>query len=183
MPPSPLPSALSARQSRGDPGLGAGCPDTTDHLLPSEPRRRSRREGNEALSKHKGAGGWMDGWRRGMRYERHRSRCRDRAARNRTALRPAWMMSYKKCRSDIPGRPVPCTATRPSSCLPKPAPGSPKRPCCFRGSFSFGFSPGRGQAGLQHLADFSVLKSKTGTPQRPVFTTLTPRNCATPAGA
>lgn len=83
------PPALCPRQSRGDLGLGAAWPDTTDHLLPPEPRSRSRRQRSEVLAKHKGAGGWvggwmdgrMDGWRTGTRSKRSHSRCQRRAVR------------------------------------------------------------------------------------------------------
>lgn len=51
------------------------------------------------------------------------------------------------------------------SFLPKPAPGSLETQRPFCGSFSFGFSQGRGQAGLQHLSASLVLKLKPGTPE------------------
>lgn len=76
----------------------------------------------------------------------------------------------------------PCMATRGLSHLPKPVPGSPKRLCCFCGSFIFSFSQGRGQAGLQHLAAGLALKSKPA--ERPAFAALVLlRGWATRGGA
>lgn len=82
----------------------------------------------------------------------------------------------------IPGRPVFLHSQLWLSFLPKPAPSSLESQCSFCGSFSFGFSQGRGQAGLQCLTASLVLKSKPGTPDWATFTILTRGNLHHPQG-
>ena len=91
--------ALSARQSRADLGLGAACPDTTAHLPPPQPRSRS---GGRVARRCPSTKAPVGGWRSGIRSKRRRSRCWDRAARNRTALRRAWTPILHTALSDVP---------------------------------------------------------------------------------
>lgn len=67
-----------------------------------------------------------------------------------------------------------CSCTVTCSCPSCPnLPWLADKSLLFPGSFGFGFSQGRGQAGLQCLTASLALQSKRGTREWATFTTLT----------
>lgn len=165
MPPSPLPAGFVCPSEQGRPRprrwlLGHNRPSAPVGA-PGELKAAGQR-GAAKAQRHQWVGGWVGG-------EGEREPSGAAPAAGRELRGPARLCgepgrrSYIKRWSDIPG-------SHGLSRLPKP--GSPKRPCCFRGSFRFGFSQGRGQAGFEHRADGLALKSKAGAPGRPAFAIL-----------